>query len=156
MAETVEIDARGRLTLSDALREAGHIQAPGKLSVRVRPDGLLLCARPSELPEEVAQLASLNGPIDAWAVLEQEIEVERLRRTESRRIPQAFDCAALPELSAEARDRLAQLRPATIGHASRIAGGSPADVALHMVRVQRTAASPNSPPGAPAARRTFV
>jgi len=76
MAQTVEIDARGRLTLPDKLREAAHIQAPGKLSVRVRPDGLLLCTRPSGLPEEVAQLASLNGPIDAWDMLEEEIESE--------------------------------------------------------------------------------
>ncbi|MBM4040581.1 MAG: hypothetical protein FJ290_18910 [Planctomycetes bacterium] len=76
MAETVEIDARGRLTLPGALREAAHIQAPGKLSVRVRPDGLLLCAPSSGLPEEVAQLASLNGPVEAWEVLEDEVGSE--------------------------------------------------------------------------------
>lgn len=73
MAQTVEIDARGRVTLPGKLREAAHIEAPGKLSVRVRPDGLLLCARTEDLPEEVAQLAALNGPIDAWDALEEEI-----------------------------------------------------------------------------------
>jgi len=76
MAQMLEIDARGRLKLPDELREAAHIQAPGKVSVRVRPDGLLLCSLPADLPEEVAQLASLNGPVDAWEVLEEEIEAE--------------------------------------------------------------------------------
>ena len=76
MAEMLEIDARGRLTLPNKLRETAHIQAPGKVSIRVRPDGLLLCSRPPDLPEEVAQLASLNGPIDGWDALEEEIESE--------------------------------------------------------------------------------
>jgi bifunctional DNA-binding transcriptional regulator/antitoxin component of YhaV-PrlF toxin-antitoxin module len=74
MSQMLEIDVRGRLTLPDKLREAAHIQAPGRISVQVRPDGLLLCSRPADLPEEIAQLASLNGPIDAWDVLEGEIE----------------------------------------------------------------------------------
>jgi bifunctional DNA-binding transcriptional regulator/antitoxin component of YhaV-PrlF toxin-antitoxin module len=75
-AEVLEIDARGRLTLPDKLREAAHIQAPGKVSIRVRPDGLLLCSPPADLPEEVAQFASLNGPIDAWDALQEEIEAQ--------------------------------------------------------------------------------
>lgn len=74
MAKMLAIDAAGRLTLPAKLREAAHIQAPGKVSIRVRTDGLLLCSRPADLPEEVAQFASLNGPVDAWEVLEQEIE----------------------------------------------------------------------------------
>jgi len=76
MAETVEIDAQGRLTLPDDVREAAHIQAPGKVSIRVRPDGLLLCSRPTDLPREVEEFASLNGPVDAWDVIEGEIEAE--------------------------------------------------------------------------------
>jgi bifunctional DNA-binding transcriptional regulator/antitoxin component of YhaV-PrlF toxin-antitoxin module len=76
VAQTLEIDARGRLTLPDEIREAAHIQAAGKVSIRVRPDGLLLCSRPADLPEEVAQFASLDGPVDAWDVLEGEIEEE--------------------------------------------------------------------------------
>jgi bifunctional DNA-binding transcriptional regulator/antitoxin component of YhaV-PrlF toxin-antitoxin module len=76
VAQILDIDARGRLTLPDEIREAAHIQAPGKVSIRVRPDGLLLCSRPADLPEDVAQFASLNGPVDAWGVLEGEIEAE--------------------------------------------------------------------------------
>ena len=74
MTQVLAIDARGRLRLPDDLRAAAHIQTPGELCVRVRPEGLLLCSRPAELPEEVAQLAALDGPVDAWDVLEEEIE----------------------------------------------------------------------------------
>jgi len=76
MVGSLRIDASGRLTLPDKLRQAAHIQAPGEVSIRVRPDGLLLCSRPADLPEEVAQLASLDGPVDDWDVLEEEIEAE--------------------------------------------------------------------------------
>ncbi len=73
----------------------------------------------------------------------QRLEVERLRSMESRAIPDGFDYAALRELSAEARDKLAKLRPATLGQASRIAGVSPADVALLMVHIERAARQGN-------------
>jgi len=76
MAETIEIDAQGRLTLPDDVREAAHIHAPGKVSIRVRPDGLLLLSRPTDLPKEVAEFAALNGPVDEWEILEAEIEAE--------------------------------------------------------------------------------
>jgi len=52
-------------------------------------------------------------------------------------IPDAFAYETLHELSAEARDKLTRLRPATLGQAARIAGVSPADVALLMVHVER-------------------
>ncbi|MBM4041598.1 MAG: AbrB/MazE/SpoVT family DNA-binding domain-containing protein [Planctomycetes bacterium] len=73
MAKSLRIDASGRVTLPSKLRKAAHIQAPGKVSVRVRSDGILLYARPAELPQEVAEFAALNGPIDDWSVLEGEI-----------------------------------------------------------------------------------
>ncbi|HPD15311.1 MAG TPA: tRNA uridine-5-carboxymethylaminomethyl(34) synthesis enzyme MnmG [Planctomycetota bacterium] len=67
----------------------------------------------------------------------QKMEIERLRSMESRMIPDAFAYETLHELSAEARDKLTRLRPATLGQAARIAGVSPADVALLMVHVER-------------------
>jgi len=74
MAQMLDIDARGHLKLPDELREAAHIRAPGKVCVRVRPDGILLCSLPVDLPEEVAQFASLNGPVDDWELLEEDIQ----------------------------------------------------------------------------------
>jgi tRNA uridine 5-carboxymethylaminomethyl modification enzyme len=56
--------------------------------------------------------------------------VERQRRQESRRIPEDFTFHGLPGLSREIVERLSHMRPATLGHASRIPGVTPAAVAL--------------------------
>ncbi|HUT32760.1 MAG TPA: tRNA uridine-5-carboxymethylaminomethyl(34) synthesis enzyme MnmG [Planctomycetota bacterium] len=90
------------------------------------------------LSEAVREQVEIEVKYEGY-IARQQLEVERLRRMEGRAIPDAFDYASLPELSAEARDKLAQLRPATLGQASRIAGVSPADVALLMVHVERAA-----------------
>lgn len=57
-------------------------------------------------------------------------EIERLRRAERTRIPADLDYSALPGLSHEVRQRLAEVAPRSIGQASRIPGVTPAALAL--------------------------
>ena len=49
---------------------------------------------------------------------------------ETRRIPQHFDFAAVPQLRMEAKEKLTRVRPASLGQASRISGITPADLAV--------------------------
>jgi tRNA uridine 5-carboxymethylaminomethyl modification enzyme len=56
--------------------------------------------------------------------------VDRQRRQEMRRIPTDFHFQGIPGLSREMVDRLSQIRPATLGQASRIPGVTPAAVAV--------------------------
>ena len=67
----------------------------------------------------------------------QAIVVDRQRRQESRPIPKDFVFAGIPGLSREMVDRLTQIRPATLGQASRIAGVTPAAVALVSTHIAR-------------------
>ena len=60
----------------------------------------------------------------------QELAVDRQRRQEGRAIPEGFVFAGIPGLSREMVERLSHIRPATLGHASRIPGVTPAAVAL--------------------------
>ncbi len=64
---------------------------------------------------------------------------QRLRDDEAVEIPGDLDLAALGGLSSEARVKLVQLRPRTLGAAGRIAGVRPPDVALLAVHVARHA-----------------
>jgi tRNA uridine 5-carboxymethylaminomethyl modification enzyme len=73
----------------------------------------------------------------AGYVERQRTMVERLRRAEATLIPPDLDLAALPGLRREAREKLIQLRPATLGAASRLAGVNPPDLALLAVHVER-------------------
>jgi len=63
----------------------------------------------------------------------QQRQVERFRQMESRPIPPGFRFSAIPELRAEARERLTAVGPRSIGQASRISGINPADITVLMV-----------------------
>jgi len=67
----------------------------------------------------------------------QEVEVDKFKTLESKVIPEAFDFSTVPSLRLEARQKLGQIRPATIGQAARISGVSPADVSILMVWLRR-------------------
>jgi tRNA uridine 5-carboxymethylaminomethyl modification enzyme len=66
----------------------------------------------------------------------QEAAVERFRRMESRPIPAHFDYDAVPQLRAEAREKLGRIRPANLGQAGRISGINPADLAVLMLYLE--------------------
>jgi tRNA uridine 5-carboxymethylaminomethyl modification enzyme len=86
-------------------------------------------------------LAELPIPADARAQVEleakyagyiarQAAQIERFGKLESRSIPAHFDYSGVPQLRAEAREKLGRIRPATLGQASRISGINPADLAV--------------------------
>jgi len=67
----------------------------------------------------------------------QEREVQRARRMEDRIIPAGLDYAAVPHLRAEAREKLARIRPRSLGQAARIAGIGPADLSVLLIHLAR-------------------
>ena len=58
-------------------------------------------------------------------------------RPDRRTIPADLDYAAISHLRAEARDRLAEIRPASLGQALRIGGITPADITVLAVHLAR-------------------
>src|SRR5690606_36320184 len=67
----------------------------------------------------------------------QDEEIQRQRRHEDTAIPEDFDYAGLPGLSAELQGKLAGVRPETIGQAQRIPGMTPAAISLLLVQLAR-------------------
>jgi tRNA uridine 5-carboxymethylaminomethyl modification enzyme len=65
------------------------------------------------------------------------ILVSKMRRMEDHVIPDFFNYASIPALSIEAKQKLTDLRPATIGQASRISGVSPADISVLIIHLGR-------------------
>jgi tRNA uridine 5-carboxymethylaminomethyl modification enzyme len=63
----------------------------------------------------------------------QEALIEKLRRTEERRLPGGVDYRSVPHLRREAVEKLQRIRPHTLGQAGRITGISPADLQILMV-----------------------
>jgi len=78
-----------------------------------------------EVIEQVVLEAKYSGYIDRQAA-----QVEKFQRLESKAIPGQFDYAAVPQLRAEAKEKLSRIRPGNIGQASRVSGITPADLAI--------------------------
>jgi tRNA uridine 5-carboxymethylaminomethyl modification enzyme len=80
---------------------------------------------PPDAIKQVELEAKYSGYIERQAE-----QVERFQRLESRSIPLHFDYSAIPQLRAEAKEKLSRIRPINLGQANRISGISPADVAV--------------------------
>jgi tRNA uridine 5-carboxymethylaminomethyl modification enzyme len=82
----------------------------------------------AEVVEQVVLEAKYAGYIHR-----QSEQVERFQKLESRSIPLHFDYTAVPQLRAEAKEKLSRIRPANIGQAGRISGINPADLAVLLI-----------------------
>jgi tRNA uridine 5-carboxymethylaminomethyl modification enzyme len=67
----------------------------------------------------------------------QEGAIAKAQRAESRFLPAELDYAQIGGLRAEARQKLLQIRPATLGQAARISGITPADIALITIFLEK-------------------
>ncbi len=85
-----------------------------------------------DVAEQVELTAKYAGYIER-----ERYEVERARGMEQRRLPANFDYLVMTGLRSEARQKLHQMRPATLGQAARLAGVNPADIAVLIVHLQR-------------------
>jgi tRNA uridine 5-carboxymethylaminomethyl modification enzyme len=63
-------------------------------------------------------------------------QAENFEQVESMKIPRGFDFNKIKSLSAEGREKLNKVRPASIGQASRIAGVSPSDTSILTVYIK--------------------
>ena len=66
-------------------------------------------------------------------------EAEKMLSLEEKKIPEDINYDTIPNLASEARQKLAEVRPTTIGQASRISGVNPADISILMVYLRRNA-----------------
>ena len=102
--------------------------------------------RLENLSEEVIQQIEITIKYAGY-IQRQEVEVEKFKVLEDKAIPPGFDFGTVPSMKPEARQKLAKIRPATIGQAARISGVTPADISILMIWLKRwgqntTAANP--------------
>jgi len=119
-------------------------------------DGLRIAAwlrRQENTPAALPMFQRGGFADDLWAALEvdlkyegyihrQNIAIERLHRQEDKKLPVQLDYLTMHGLRFEARQKLATVRPATLGQAARISGVTPADIALLAVWMERSVPGP--------------
>ncbi|MDE5950792.1 MAG: tRNA uridine-5-carboxymethylaminomethyl(34) synthesis enzyme MnmG, partial [Acetatifactor sp.] len=70
-------------------------------------------------------------------ILRQLRQVEQYKKMEKKKIPQDIDYDAISSLRLEARQKLKEFRPISLGQASRISGVSPADISVLLIYLER-------------------
>jgi tRNA uridine 5-carboxymethylaminomethyl modification enzyme len=132
-----EATSRDALTAFDLLRrpEVSYddvIELIGPMAPDFRADDRLAPQIRAQL--EVA--AKYAGYIER-----QEEEIARHRRNEETRLPADLDYAKVAGLSNEVRQKLAQIRPDTVGQAARVPGVTPAAVSILLVHLKKSRAA---------------
>jgi len=90
----------------------------------------------SQYSNEVREQAEINIKYKGYIEKEKE-NVAKLNRLENIKIPEDFEYAKISSLSAEARQKMANVKPKTIAQAGRISGVSPADINVLLVYLGR-------------------
>ena len=89
----------------------------------------------ASLPRDVMEQVEIEVKYAGY-IERQETEVERMKTVEEKEIPAWIDYHQIPSLRKEARQKLSQIQPRTIGHASRISGVTPADLTILLITMK--------------------
>ena len=122
--------------------ETGELKQPTSLAELLKRPALRyeqvarLVPAPDALPPAVKEQVEIQIKYDGY-IQRQQRQIHQFKKLENFRIPEAFDYADVPGLKTEAREKLAKIRPASIGQASRLPGVSPADISILTVMLHQ-------------------
>ena len=95
------------------------------------------------LPKEVTEQVEINIRYEGY-IDRQRRQVEQFEKMENRKIPEKIDYDDVGSLRLEARQKLKEFRPSSIGQAGRLSGVTPADVAVLLIYLEKFRAQFNS------------
>lgn len=126
----------GSAPLKQQVKLKGVLLRPHINLDKLRPHVAELDAFLNQYTEEQIQTAEIEMKYEGYIRKEQEL-VDKMNRLEEVKLGEGVDYESLKSLSSEAREKLARLRPRTIGQASRISGVSPSDISVLLVHMGR-------------------
>lgn len=88
-----------------------------------------------QLPQDVAEQVNINIKYDGY-IRRQLKQVEQFKKLETKHLPEDLDYDGVNGLRIEAKQKLKEYRPVSVGQASRIAGVSPADISVLLVYME--------------------
>jgi tRNA uridine 5-carboxymethylaminomethyl modification enzyme len=137
LARKARFDANMRSLKSTLVRVPGGARVPAEDALRqpeIRLSALVDTGQVHLLvggPDAALDVASLETCVKYAGYLERQARaIARARRDETRRIPAALPFRGIPGLSREVIERFEQVKPETLGQASRIPGVTPAAIAV--------------------------
>ncbi|MEP3390022.1 MAG: tRNA uridine-5-carboxymethylaminomethyl(34) synthesis enzyme MnmG [Reichenbachiella sp.] len=85
---------------------------------------------------DILEQASILVKYETYIEKEKSL-ADQMGNLDNKKIPQGFDYRTIPALSAEAKEKLSNIKPTNLGQASRISGVNPADISVLMVYMAR-------------------
>jgi tRNA uridine 5-carboxymethylaminomethyl modification enzyme len=122
----------GTPDLNNVMELANLIKRP-ELSYQ---DITKLSPSPNELSDEEMEQVEIQLKYEGY-IQKSLQQVDKMKRMEGKRIPQWVDYTAISGLSSEAREKLQQVQPVSLGQASRISGVNPADISILMIYIEQ-------------------
>lgn len=89
-----------------------------------------------DIPADVQEQVNINIKYEGY-IKRQMQQVAQFKKLENRKIPEHFDYSEVNSLRREAVQKLNQLKPVSIGQASRISGVSPADISVLLIYLEQ-------------------
>lgn len=89
-----------------------------------------------ELPPVIREAVEIRMKYAGY-IARQQKQVEEFAREEGRLLPESIDYLSIQGLRVEARQKLSEIRPLSVGQASRISGVSPADIAVLLIWLEQ-------------------
>ena len=126
------LEAKGTAPVANSARLADLLRRPQVSYADLAPFD---AGRP-ELPAAVTDEVEIQIKYAGY-LARQEKQVEEFKKEESRRLPGDLDYASITGLRLEAQEKLAKIRPVSIGQAGRISGVSPADIAVLLIYLEQ-------------------
>ena len=87
------------------------------------------------LPEDVCEQVNISLKYEGY-ITRQQKQVAQYQKLENRKIPEDIDYTKVNSLRKEAVQKLDELRPISVGQASRISGVSPADISVLLIYLE--------------------
>ncbi|MEC9340377.1 MAG: tRNA uridine-5-carboxymethylaminomethyl(34) synthesis enzyme MnmG [Pseudomonadota bacterium] len=103
-------------------------------------------ADPQVIDPEVAEQLEIEATYAGY-LARQTADIDRQHRNESTSLPADLDYATVPGLSNEVRQKLIEIRPDSVGQASRIPGVTPAAISLLLIHLKKRALTDNQGAG---------
>jgi len=124
--------------LSSPVRAINILKRPGVSisDITLRLPDLLDAMHQASIDDRAMEQAEFDIKYEGYIKREQ-LMTDRISRLESLHLPADFNFDAITSLSSEGREKLKRHKPSTIGQASRIAGVSPSDISIIMIRLGR-------------------
>ena len=126
------LEAKGTAPVANSARLADLLRRPQVSYADLAPFDAGRSALPAAVTDEVEIQIKYAGYL-----ARQEKQVEEFKKEESRRLPGDLDYASITGLRLEAQEKLAKIRPVSIGQAGRISGVSPADIAVLLIYLEQ-------------------